>query len=65
MPDMGLGRLSNNFTLPTSPFLTLSYRLIEHFFCYSRLTKAGADNVKFPVPKCLRKWKVQKKALKT
>lgn len=59
MPDMGLGRFSNNFTLPTSPFLILSYRFLEQFSFYSRLTIAGADNIKFPVLKCLRKFKTK------
>lgn len=59
MPDMGCGRFSNNFTLPASPFLTLSYRLLEQFSFYSRLTIAGADNIKFPVLKRLRKFKTK------
>lgn len=59
MPDMGRGRLSNNFTLPTSPFLTLSYSLLEKFSFYSRLSIAGAHNIKFPVLNCLRKFKTK------
>lgn len=34
MPEMVPGRFSNNFTLPASPFLTLSYRPLEHIFFF-------------------------------
>lgn len=62
MPEMGFGSFSDDFTFPALPFLTLSYRSLECIFS-SRLSIAGADNVKFPGLKCLRKWKVQVKVL--